>query len=141
MHSPHPKGTWPGRASRRWITAISSGTTTRKFRSPRRGGKYRLAGKRLLQDYEQCHWLLSDEWFYNGTPGTEKDWSIGGEYKCTVTEDHWDMEMSIRLAAFREKKLDGKSWVLQLLRADNPGGVYFAGWVGELDVLGSVSAK
>jgi len=39
--------------------------------------------------------------------------------------------MRIALEAFREKRIDGKSWVLQLLRADAPGGIYFAGWVGE----------
>lgn len=71
-----------------------------------------------------------DEWFYNGTPGTEQDWSIAGDCKCSVTEEEWDLEMKIAIAAFREKKLDGKTWTVQLLRADSPGGVYFAGWVG-----------
>ncbi|MGC8977143.1 MAG: glycoside hydrolase domain-containing protein [Candidatus Ratteibacteria bacterium] len=74
--------------------------------------------------------FYSDEWYYNGTPGTEGEWSIGGKVACSVNEKYWDMEMSIDIRAFDEKKLDGKRWVLQLLRADAPGGIYFAGWVG-----------
>ncbi|MCD6408494.1 hypothetical protein J7L87_05535 [bacterium] len=73
----------------------------------------------------------SDEWYMNGTPGTESEWSIGGKVKCSVNEKFWDMEIAIDIRAFEEESLDGEKWVLQLLRADEPGGIYFAGWVGE----------
>jgi hypothetical protein len=131
MHSPHPKGTWPKARIKEmdngeilWDdhTEIQIATQGRQ--------KIAAPGKGFYKIMNNANGFVSDEWFYNGTPGTEKSWSIGGDYKCTVTETYWDMEMSVSLDAFREKKLDGKSWVLQLLRADNPGGVYFAGWVG-----------
>ncbi len=132
MHSPHPKGTWPKARVKEWDnddmlwddhTEIQIATQGRQnIASP---------GKGFYKIMNNPNGFLCDTWYSNGTPGTEKDWSIGGEYKCSVTEDHWDVEMSIPLSAFHEKKIDGKSWVMQLLRADNPGGVYFAGWVGE----------
>ncbi|MCM8803288.1 MAG: DUF6067 family protein, partial [Candidatus Omnitrophica bacterium] len=74
--------------------------------------------------------FYSDEWYYNGTPGTELEWSIGGKVACSVNDKFWDLEMAINIESFEEKSLDGKRWVLQLLRADAPGGIYFAGWVG-----------
>ncbi|MFW5798670.1 MAG: glycoside hydrolase domain-containing protein, partial [Planctomycetota bacterium] len=67
----------------------------------------------------------------NGTPGTELDWSINGELKCHVTREHWDLELKISRKAFGVKSFEGRQWVVQLLRASAPGGVYFAGWVGE----------
>ena len=69
----------------------------------------------------------SDEHFYNGTPGTEKIWNIGGDYACHVVEGHWQLEMSIALAAMDVETLDGRDLIVQLVRADHSIGAYFAG--------------
>ncbi len=79
--------------------------------------------------------FFSDEHFFNGTPGTEKIWSIGGDYKCHVVEGHWQLEMKIALAAINVKSLDHRSLFMQLVRADHSIGAYFAGirqagWMG-----------
>jgi len=132
MSSPQPKGTWPAaRIKERdnnfilWDdhTEIQIATEGRR--------NYSSPGKGFYKIMNNAKGAWKDEWFYNGTPGTEEDWSIVGDCRSTVTEDRWDMEMSIALEAFRRKKIDGESWVMQLLRADAPGGIYFAGWVGE----------
>jgi hypothetical protein len=79
--------------------------------------------------------FFSDEHFYNGTPGTEKIWSIGGDYKCHVEQGLWQLEMRIALAAINVKSLDHRSLFMQLVRADHSIGAYFAGirhagWMG-----------
>ena len=60
--------------------------------------------------------FYNDEWYHNGTPGTEGEWSIAGDVKCSVTESHWDLEIAIDVRAFEERSLDGQTWVIQLLR-------------------------
>lgn len=70
--------------------------------------------------------FYSDEHFYNGTPGTERIWSIGGDYKCHVVEGHWQLEMKIALAAFNVQSLDHRSLYMQFVRADHSIGAYFA---------------
>ena len=121
-----------GRGPRSAILAISSGMTIPRFSlRPGGGANYSAPGKGFYKIMTNAKGNWRDEWYFNGTPGTEQDWTIGGDYRCSVTAEHWDMELSISLRALGEKQLDGKSYVLQLLRADAPGGVYFAGWVGE----------
>ncbi|MCM8770224.1 MAG: DUF6067 family protein, partial [Candidatus Omnitrophica bacterium] len=72
---------------------------------------------------------MIDQYLFNGTPGTEELWSTGGETKCTVTPDYWDLEMSVEIARLKISKLEGHSLVIQLVRTDFCGGIYFAGWV------------
>ncbi|MCM8785246.1 MAG: DUF6067 family protein [Candidatus Omnitrophica bacterium] len=73
----------------------------------------------------------SDQWFYNGTPGTEDAWTSGAEVKCNVGKTFWQMEMRIPFKTMGQKKTpEGKNWVIQLVRTDFCGGLYFAGWVG-----------
>jgi hypothetical protein len=71
-----------------------------------------------------------DEFIHNGTPGSETLWSTAGTCKASVHKDHWDLEMSIALAAMDTKSLDHKSWTIQLVRADHSIGAYYAGWIG-----------
>lgn len=132
MRSPHPKGTWP----RARIKEMDNGDILwddhTEIQIATRGRQSIAApGKGFYKIMHNAKGFWRDEWLYNGTPGTESAWNIGGDCRSSVTPERWDMEMSIALGALREKSLDGKSWVLQLLRADAPGGVYFAGWVGE----------
>ncbi|MCM8804391.1 MAG: DUF6067 family protein [Candidatus Omnitrophica bacterium] len=73
----------------------------------------------------------SDQWFYNGTPGTEDAWTSGAEVKCNVGKTFWQLEMKIPFKTMGQKKTpEGKNWVIQLVRTDFCGGLYFAGWVG-----------
>jgi len=132
MRSPHPKGTWPtARIKRRDDGAVLWDDHTEIQIATWGRRNYSAPGKGFYKIMTNAKGVWRDEWFYNGTPGTEIDWAIIGDHKASVTDERWDMEMRIALEAFREKSLDGRSWVMQLLRADAPGGVYFAGWVGE----------
>jgi len=73
----------------------------------------------------------SDQWYYNGTPGTEDDWTSGAEIKCNVDKLSWQMEMKVPFKTMGQKKTpEGKSWIIQLVRTDFCGGLYFAGLVG-----------
>lgn len=72
---------------------------------------------------------MIDQHYFNGTVGTEELWSTGGEVKCSVTEDRWDLEMSIEIARLRTQKLDGRDLTIQLVRTDSCNGIYFAGLV------------
>ncbi len=133
MRSPHPPGTWPAARVKEdddgailWDdhTEIQIATQGRR--------NYSAPGKGFYKIMTNAKGTLHDMWYFNGTPGTEQDWSIIGEHKVSVTESRWEMELKISLAALQAPKdLEGESWVMQLLRADAPGGVYFAGWVGE----------
>ena len=131
MHSPNPPDIWPlarvkyndGDNAILWDDHVEIQIAKERTKATFQGvGFYKLMAN--AKGYR------SDEWYYNGTPGTEGAWSMGGDVKCSVTRDAWDMEMAIDIRSFDEKTLTGKSWVLQLLRADAPGGTYFAGWVG-----------
>lgn len=72
---------------------------------------------------------MIDQYLFNGTVGTEELWSTGGEAKCTVTEDHWDLEMAVEIRRLKVDKLDGRDLTIQLVRTDSCTGIYFAGWV------------
>ncbi len=74
--------------------------------------------------------VFTDDFYHNGTPGSERIWSTGGACRASVHKDHWDLELSIALDAMATKSLDGKSWTIQLVRADHSIGAYYAGWVG-----------
>lgn len=74
---------------------------------------------------------MNDRHMFNGTPGTEDFWSTGGEVACHVTDEVWEMEISIKAESLGISELDGRSVVLQLVRADTPlGGLFYAGVVG-----------
>ena len=70
------------------------------------------------------------QWFYNGTPGTSGLWPFAGKIRCFVDKKAWYMEIRADIRSFKENSLDGKKLVVQLVRADEPGGPYYAGWVG-----------
>jgi hypothetical protein len=69
-------------------------------------------------------------WYFDGTPGTGSAWPFAGKIKCFVDKKAWYMEIAVDIRSFGEKDLTNKKWVIQLLRADQPGGLDFAGWVG-----------
>lgn len=71
---------------------------------------------------------MIDQYLFNGTVGTEELWSTGGAVKCSVTPDHWDLEMAIEITRLKVKKLDGRDLTIQLVRTDSCTGIYFAGW-------------
>jgi len=74
---------------------------------------------------------FSDQLFYSGTPGSEDLWQSGAAAKCQVTETSWQLEMAIPFQPMiGAEPPDGQRWVLNLVRTDFCGGIYFAGWVG-----------
>ncbi|MBI4027863.1 MAG: hypothetical protein HY360_22955 [Verrucomicrobia bacterium] len=132
MHSPNPPGIWPlarGKKNDGGGTILYDDHVEIQIAKDR--ARATFGGVGFYKIIANAKGFRDDDWYYNGTPGTEGAWSIGGEVKCSVTAERWDMEIAIDIRAFNEKKLNGKTWVLQLLRADAPGGVYFAGWVGD----------
>jgi hypothetical protein len=131
MHSPHKKGTYP--------VARQKGPDNKKVlfedhveiqicKHPRL--KATKSGYGFYKIMVNAKESMIDEFFFNGTPGTEALWSTGGKTKCYVAEDYWDLEMSIALERLRLKKLDGRDLTIQLVRTDWCGGIYFAGLVG-----------
>ena len=52
--------------------------------------------------------------------GTDNRWSTGGETRCSITPEAWQLEMSISLKNLGEESLDGRSYVMHIVRAD-PG--------------------
>jgi len=73
---------------------------------------------------------LSDLWYFCPTAGSEKTWTSGTKVKSGVHDDRWDMEMAIPLKAILPEgaKPDGASFIVQFVRADTCGGVYYVGW-------------
>ncbi len=132
MHSPNPPGGWPlAKAKGRdpgnailWDDHVEIQIARDRDRATFPGvGFYKLMAN--AKD------SLDDQWYYNGTPGTESAWSYGGRVKSQVTPEYWDLELCVDVRALDLKSLDSRSLVLQLLRADAPGGLYFAGWIGD----------
>jgi len=132
MRSPNPPGVWPmARVKQNDESYLILWDDHTEIQIAKNREKATFPGIGFYKIMVNPKGFYSDEWYYNGTPGTEGEWSICGKVACSVNEKEWDMEIAIDIRAFDEKNLDGKKWVLQLLRADAPGGLYFAGWVGE----------
>ena len=132
MRSPQAEGTWPkSRTKKRDAFMILADDHTEIQFAPHGREHATDQGKGFYKIMTTPRGNIGDAWHYNGTPGTEKAWSYGGELKCNVTEEHWDMEMRIPVESFQDvQKFAGERWVAQFLRADSWGGVYFAGWIG-----------
>lgn len=131
MDSPNPPGVWPLARTKRDDSGRILWDDHTEIQIAKRRDKATFPGHGFYKIMANARGYCTDEWFHNGTPGTEREWSISGPLECSVTKERWQLEMAIDLRAFEEKDLEGKTWVLQLLRADKPGGTYFAGWVGE----------
>lgn len=132
MRSPHVKGTYPaGRAKGADNTDVLWGdhteiqilTNSREEAAKPGKGFYKIVNNALGTQWD-FHWL-------NGTPGTEDFWTTGGETKSRVTEEFWELELSVKAVAVGLKQWDGSMFVLQLVRADSPSGMYYGGLVGE----------
>jgi len=65
----------------------------------------------------------------NTKKGTDNRWATGGQSRCSVSAEAWQLEMSIALESLEEESLDGESWVMQLVRTD-PGNqnLAYLGW-------------
>ncbi|HOL66257.1 MAG TPA: hypothetical protein PKX93_02210, partial [bacterium] len=131
MHSPHPRGTYPvGRVKEHddpdvlWGDHVEIQILTHAREDAGKPGKgfYKMVVNALGAMHD-CH-------YFNGTPGTEDLWSTGGEVRCTVTDQYWEMELSVKADALKLSQFPGNSVVMQLVRAADTGGMYFAGWVG-----------
>ena len=72
--------------------------------------------------------VISDDWYYNGSPGSETVWSFGGELKCETTKTSWTMEMSWPLSSMKIKKADNAELIMHCSRAGSCSGWYFASW-------------
>lgn len=131
MHSPNPPGIWPisrikkndGGLAILWDDHV-------EIQIAKERATATLLGHGFYKIMVNPKGFITDEWYYNGTVGTEAEWSLAGPVKCSVTKDYWDMEIAVDIRAFGEKRLDGKTWILQLVRTDSCGGIYYAGWVG-----------
>ncbi len=130
MHSPHKEGTYPqarcktndylwGVLSEDHIEFQINKNTRAQASTPGFGFYKMLVNPRGA---------MTDQWLNNGTVGSEELWSTGGQTKCTVTPTYWDLEMSIELAQMKLDKLDGRSLVMWLCRADWCNGTYFLTW-------------
>jgi len=131
MRSPHPKGTFPaGRVKEDddpdvlWGDHVEIQILTHAREDAGKPGKgfYKM----VINAWGAMH----DSHYFNGTPGTEDLWSTGGQVKCSVTDEYWEMELSVKAEAIKLKTFDGQNLVIQLVRAADTGGMYFAGWVG-----------
>lgn len=132
MRSPNPPGSWPKAQTKAndfgnqilWDDHVEIQISKDRTKATFYGiGFYKIMAN--------AKGFKNDDWYYNSTPGTESEWDILGPLKSGVTEKYWDLELAIDLRAFDVRSLDDLTWVLQLLRADSPGGIYFAGWVGK----------
>jgi hypothetical protein len=130
MHSPHQEGTYPqarcktndylwGVLSEDHIEFQINKNTRAQAGTPGFGFYKMLVNPRGA---------MTDQWLFNGTVGSEELWSTGGQTKCTVTPTCWDLEMSIELSQMKLDKLDGRSLVMWLCRADWCNGTYFLTW-------------
>lgn len=133
MRSPHAKGSYPvGRAKGADNTDVLWGDhteiqilTNKREDASKPGpnlGFYKIVNNALGTQWD-FHWL-------NGTPGTEDLWTTGGVTKSGVTEDAWELELSVKASAVGLKQWEGSTFVLQLIRADSCSGMYFAGLAG-----------
>lgn len=73
---------------------------------------------------------LSDLWYFCPTAGSEVTWTSGTKVKSGVFDDRWDMEMAIPLKSILPEggKPDNAEFIMQFVRADTCGGVYYVGW-------------
>lgn len=131
IRSPQRPGTWP-RAQCKisdggdvyWDDHVEIQIATKgRFNAAKEGyGFYKVTAN--------ARGIVTDDFYHNGTPGSERIWSTGGEAKASVHKDHWDLEIKIALGAMNLKTLDNRSLTMQLVRADHSIGAYYAGWVG-----------
>lgn len=132
MHSPNPPGGWPlakGKGRDPGNNVLWDDHVEIQIARDRSRATFPGAGfYKLMANAKDA---LDDQWYYNGTPGTESGWSYGGQVKSGVTQEYWDLELSVDIRAMELKSLDAQTLVMQLLRADAPGGLYFAGWIGD----------
>ncbi len=131
MHSPHPEGTWPVTRVKDFDDAyhilwddhteiqICTGPPEEATAPPR--GFYKIMTN--AKD------VVSDAHHFNGTPGTEDRWSFGGDVRSHVTDRAWEMEMAIPVRQLGLASLEGRTLMIQLVRADEPTGIYYAAWV------------
>lgn len=129
MHSPHQKGTYPvARVKQNDSMGVLFEDHVEIQICPFERGRATRPGAGFYKIMVNPKAAMIDQHLYNGTIGTEELWSTGGETKCRVTEDAWDLEMSIEIPRLQVDKLDGRGLVIQLVRTDWCAGVYFAGW-------------
>ncbi len=129
MHSPHKKGTYPvSRIKENDNNDVLFEDHVEIQITPYARKEAGRQGKGFFKMMVNPKGFMIDQHLYNGTIGTEELWSTGGETKCVVTDEYWDLEMSVELARLRVEKPDGASIVMQLVRTDSCTGVYFAGW-------------
>lgn len=132
MRSPHPKGTFPtGRTKQMDDGGVLWGDHVEiRILTHDRADAGR-PGKGFYEMIINARGAMQDSHQFNGTPGTEDFWTTGGDVKCHVTDEMWQLEMSVKAANLKLPKFDGQNVVIQVVRADSPGGgIYYAGWVG-----------
>lgn len=132
MKSPHPPGTYPsGRTKEMDDPDVLWGDHVEVEITPNARTEVKVPGKGFYLMVINAWGAMNDRHLFNGTPGTEDLWSTGGEVKCSVSTDLWQMEMSIDARRMNVQKLDGRDLTMQLVRTDSPsGGIFFAGWRG-----------
>jgi len=72
---------------------------------------------------------------HNWLPGQDRlDWSCGkvaSRMHFYIGKQHWLAEIAIPLKNLEMESLEGKTMLLQVVRATGSGGMYYSGWVGE----------
>jgi hypothetical protein len=132
MRSPQPEGTYPKarvKGNDDLGVLFEDHVEVQLFTHVKDRSLATFQGKGFYKMMVNPKAAMIDQYLWNGTIGTEELWSTGGPVKCDVTPKHWDLEMAIEIKRLKLDKLDGKSLVMQLVRTDFCGGIYFAGWV------------
>lgn len=135
MRSPHPKGTYP--LARVKENDVVSGNAQVLFEDhvevqllTHKRDEATTQGKGFYKIMANPKAAIVDQYLFNGTLGTEELWAMGGPLKCHVTPECWELEMAVEIGRLKLDKLDNRDLVIQLVRTDYCGGMYFAGWVG-----------
>ena len=129
MHSPHKEGTYPQARCKSDDDIMVLFEDHIEFEiNKNTRAQAGIPGFGFYKMMVNPRGAMIDQWLKNGTDGSENLWSTGGKTKCTVTPTYWDLEMSIELAQMKIDKLDGRSLVMWLCRADWCNGTYFLTW-------------
>lgn len=131
MRSPHPKGTYPSGRVKDHDNSQSIFEDHIELQFTPHGRKGALTPFKGFFKVVSNAWdAVHDSHYFNGTPDSEDLWSMDGQVKSEVTDEYWNMEMSISIEALQcEGGLNGRELISQLVRTGSALEMYFAGWV------------
>jgi hypothetical protein len=132
MKAPHPHGSYPS-------ANIKTNDDNRLHRlddhteiqiSPHGRKLATVPGNGFFKIMTNAFGAIHDLHYFNGTPGSENLWSIGGDCKCKIDANTWYMELSVTAASLNLKQLKNKELILQMVHTDGCVSMYYTGLVG-----------